>query len=229
MKIRNDQNGMAAAEALLILVALIVVGFIGWFVYHSQQTANTVIRTTDQTSQSGANGTKVIAVDSFASCKKEPGSNILQSSPPQCVSKAGKTFTAPTAKTLVIKEWGVELPYTSGATFSYHLDTDSFASLISSDLVEAYGCTSDGAGAITRGLGTDIADRTYDSKGNPETIAQVAAQYPNAYKKVGDYYYVYGFDQAACADKPTAASGDAQKAAEAFMNTLVPKQLTAVK
>lgn len=51
---RKDQQGFGAVEALLILVIVAIVAFVGWFVYHSNQKASNTLSTANQ-SNSNAN------------------------------------------------------------------------------------------------------------------------------------------------------------------------------
>ncbi len=46
-KISKDQNGYSAVEALLILVALAVVAFVGWYVHHATTNANKTYSVTE--------------------------------------------------------------------------------------------------------------------------------------------------------------------------------------
>lgn len=47
MKLQHNQKGSSVTGLLLIAVAIGLVGFIGWFVWHSQQAANTVLDDTN--------------------------------------------------------------------------------------------------------------------------------------------------------------------------------------
>lgn len=51
MKKLNNQTGFSAVEALLILVIVGILGFTGWFVYHSQNVANKDYTSQASTSQ----------------------------------------------------------------------------------------------------------------------------------------------------------------------------------
>lgn len=91
MKTKQNQSGLTLVEVLLIIIALAIIGFTGWFVYHSNKTTDNTLKSTDKVGQSSA--AKVVPITSFDQCKKATGSTIEQTYPEQCVSKSGKTFT----------------------------------------------------------------------------------------------------------------------------------------
>jgi len=155
MKIRTNSQGFSAVEALLILVIISLVGFVGWFVYHSQKSV-------DKTYSNAANDSaqKVTAIKTFADCKKAAGSKILTTYPEQCVSKFGKTFTDTTQTTnqqtsqkyLIITEWGVRFPFNSSDTLTYHFTGNDKGTIevVSAQLAAKYpGCEKFGAGMIS--------------------------------------------------------------------------------
>ena len=110
MRRKIDQRGFGAVEAVLIIVIVGILGFTGWFVWHSKHTTNT-----DLSSGKSQNSA---SITSFEQCKKASGSKLLETFPEQCVTKSGKSFTAPsqtqTEAYLTITEWRVKLPLTSG-------------------------------------------------------------------------------------------------------------------
>lgn len=84
-----NQNGFSAVEAILILIILGILGFTGWFVYHSQNAADKTYSSTDT------------------------------STAPKPTKTTAKTPTKPKAEApaqsyLTFTEWGVKLPL-SGA------------------------------------------------------------------------------------------------------------------
>jgi type II secretory pathway pseudopilin PulG len=104
MKQDQKQRGFAIIETLLIIVVLAILGFTGWFVYHSKQTADKALNAANSSESAHAN-----VVKSFEECKKSPGSTMLLIYPEQCITKDKKTFTDNSQKYLVIKEWSVKI------------------------------------------------------------------------------------------------------------------------
>lgn len=87
MKLHKQTQGFAAIETVLIIIVLGIIGFTGWFVYHSKQA-------TDKTLASTGN--------SFVSDNKH------KSTTP---TAAPETTPVPaTQQYLNIKEWGVKIP-----------------------------------------------------------------------------------------------------------------------
>jgi len=84
MKKFSKQSGFAFVEILLIFIILGIVGFTGWYVWHSKQNANKSYNSSSASSQEKAKP---------SSKKKSPAP------PPQ--------------QYLVIKEWGVKIPLTT--------------------------------------------------------------------------------------------------------------------
>jgi hypothetical protein len=39
-KIRHNQRGFSAVESLLVIVAVAIIGFVGWYVFHAKQTTD---------------------------------------------------------------------------------------------------------------------------------------------------------------------------------------------
>lgn len=117
MRFTKNQLGFAVIETFLIVVVLAIVGFTGWFVYHSKQTADKNYKGTSNT-QTPPPAT----VKTFAECEKATGSKILTTYPEQCLTKDGKSFTniGQSQKYLVIKEWGVKIRLSSADSGAYY-------------------------------------------------------------------------------------------------------------
>jgi len=92
MKVRQRQSGFSVVQVLLIVIALGILGFTGYFVYQSQQNTNKTLNNTNKVAQGGS-APRVSAVTNFAECQKAAGSKMLETYPEQCVTKTGKTFT----------------------------------------------------------------------------------------------------------------------------------------
>jgi len=82
---KKSQSGFAVLETILILVVIGIIGFTGWYVWHSRQA-------TDKTFNQTGNSEVVKGALSDTTQKNNQSSQ---------------------QKYLVIKEWGVELPLTS--------------------------------------------------------------------------------------------------------------------
>ncbi|HWT55788.1 MAG TPA: hypothetical protein VN031_02005 [Candidatus Microsaccharimonas sp.] len=188
-----SQSGFTIVETLLVLILLAILGFTGFYVYNAQHDASKSLDAASKT--------------------------VNSASTAQSQKKADSTSSQSNVKYLDIKEWGVKFPYTSTDTLSYVLHTDAptkFAAIVSANEATNFpGCSTWGAGSIDRGFATD---GYYDT-----TIADEYRQNPGAFTKLGDYYYYYGHDQAACAQNPTAAAAEAQGSASDLVKAIVPK------
>lgn len=91
---RNDKNGFAALETLLILVIVALIGGTGWYVWHSKQQAD---KTLNAAQSENTSAFKSTTVKSFADCQKAAGSTVQQSYPEVCVTKSGQRFTQSTS------------------------------------------------------------------------------------------------------------------------------------
>lgn len=192
-----NQKGFTALETVLIIVVLAVIGGAGYYVYHQNHKTKTA-----QTQNSASK------TDSTASS--------------QASKPASKT------KYLSIKEWGVQAPVTNGDTLTYKFDSGSQATamIISQKLSQNYDCKTYGAGGISRYKGTDPASDSGLTAKSGQTVAQYAQTASLTYKHLGDYYYFFDHDQAACGNitagtnNPTDGE-DAQQAANAYTESLV--------
>ena len=191
-KLSKNESGFSALEVILIIVIVALVGFTGWYVYSSQQKANKNLAATT----SGNPTFKKVTKPTVTKTTKQP---------------------ATSQKYLTITEWGVRAPYTSNDTLTYVLKGDS-AMIVSKNLADSYGCTTFGAGGISRLTPDSIVDP------GPDTVAQVAKANPNDYKYIAGYYYSFGHDQAACSDQANVGSAGeaADLAANNFTQSLIP-------
>jgi hypothetical protein len=195
--VRKSQKGFAIVEALLIVILLGIVGFTGYYVWHSKQQTDKTLNAANNSSQAPSTQT----IKNFEDCKKSAGSKILTTYPEQCVAKDGKTFTDTSqqagAPYLAIKEWGVQIPLAAGIEDAYYRydprDTGyaylSLASLKSTD------CAAD---ATTTGVIVRFAVDDVDPISGEKYIKLVPAA-----AHVGNYYYFYQGPQAACSDDST--------------------------
>jgi hypothetical protein len=210
-----NQKGFSAVEAILILVIVALVGGTGYFVYHSNRSANATLNSAIKDNSSASN----------ASIGGKGGA--------QAAGAAGDTHQAKT-EVYLIPEWklAADVPAPQGCQsassclYDYTIATDSqpvAAKFTSQDLIslDKDNCSADNApgGMIARALGTDpfyLSDGTQSDK----TVAQTLVQGSNKpYKKIGDYYYWYVHAQAACSDSGKAQS--LQNAAAAFVQSVI--------
>lgn len=180
MRAQTVRRKLAVLWALGAVI-LAGVGFTVWFAYHSSQAADTALKSANKVS---SDVPKTPVVNSYDTCTKAPGSKILTTSPSQCITAGGKTFTETTqaAKYLVITEWQVRIPlaasditdaeYTlsSGGDMA-HITTKALTAAVA----KVPGCHS--------GLNDIYLSR---SKTEPELTPGWGP------KKVGSYYYFKG-------------------------------------
>jgi len=196
---KSNQSGFAAVEAFLVVIILGIVGFTGWYVWHSKQATDKTLNNAAKSAPATAQAKKVA---SFADCKKAAGSKTLTTSPEQCVTKDGKTFTDTNASTssaqqyLTIKEWGVKLPVSGDISDAYYLyKSDIDVVYLSKAAYKDTNCAADSTtlGAIDR----FTASTKDELSGN-----NMLSERPNAIH-IGNYYFAYQHPQAACDGSPT--------------------------
>lgn len=129
----TDQKGFGAVEVLLIAVVVGILGFTGYYVWHSQSETNKAYDDAGKSENASLEYIKDSTQADFEACKKAAGSRMLQTYPEQCVTKDGKVYTtaAVTPSTtsqsdaqnyLIIKEWGVKVPLTYVDKLAYVYD-----------------------------------------------------------------------------------------------------------
>lgn len=173
-------------ESLLVVLILAVVGFAGYYVWHTRHESNKSSNAATSTPKSAS----------------EKSSSSTQSASPQ--------------NYLTIKEWGVRAPYSGKLTLEYKVTpagssgggawTD-YASFSSVELDAKDQMCKEGAdygGVIERYKSTDqylAGDAGLDSG---KTASQHAAELDKTtYGHVGDYYYFYHSPQAVCSADDT--------------------------
>lgn len=125
-----NTKGFSVVEAFLILAVLSILGFTGWFVYHSKQSADKVLSSTGNSS----------VTQTKKSVTKTPNStsNYL------VIKEWGVKFPEPTGDTL---------------SYSFSSTTNTQVLLASKQLAAAYhGCETFGAGILRRGMASDAYD-----------------------------------------------------------------------
>jgi len=185
----QKQKGFAALETILIIVIVAVISGIGWYALHTKHQTDKILSQADKISQS-------VPVQSNKSA-------------PSSKSSAGQKY-------LVIKEWGVRIPYSSSDTYSYvyRTDTPTIIDVISKNLSDKFGCTQFGAGEIGKAQGSDPSAPDESS----ESVAQYDKENPGRFVHIGNYYYAFVHDQASCSETVTL---EAQNAANDEMSKLV--------
>lgn len=216
----TDQKGFGAVEVLLIAVVVGILGFTGYYVWHSQSETNKAYDDAGKSENASLEYIKDSTQADFEACKKAAGSRMLQTYPEQCVTKDGKVYTtaAVTPSTisqsdaqnyLIIKEWGVKVPLSSGmagATYymknKYTLITDAKLS----SFCEAGSENQMNAVAVAHGQATDLVPSETSDDGR--TFASLAADSPQqVYAKLGNYYFVRpDFGGASCASDTSGAT-----------------------
>ncbi len=135
----TDQKGFGAVEVLLIAVVVGILGFTGYYVWHSQSETNKAYDDAGKSENASLEYIKDSTQADFEACKKAAGSRMLQTYPEQCVTKDGKVYTtaAVTPSTtsqsdaqnyLIIKEWGVKFKLPDavwGTSYSMNETTQS--------------------------------------------------------------------------------------------------------
>lgn len=197
MKRQSRQAGFSIVEAVIAVVAIGVIGTAGFFVYQHNRPKTT-----------GATGTT------------NPPTNQ-------------QTGTTPPTNTtyFTISEWGVRAPYSGSLKLSYTIATDSTgnsSATFSSDQLTALStdCTGRGGSIIRWAAGTKYAEGTSDA--NTPTVAtyfQGKDAKAYNYAHIGNYYYTFAHDQAACGDLTSTAetqsqTNDAVKALVANLQTI---------
>ena len=168
---KRIQKGFTTLEMLLVIIMLAIIGFTGYYVYHSKQQTDKTLNAA-QADNASAPSTKL---------------------------KSSTSKSPTTQKYFTITQWGVRAPYNGNLNLSYTIGSGSdsnMATFSSQELTSAdSGCSGRG-GFVTRYLGTDSA---IDFNQSDKTIAQFAAeQGQSTYGHAGDYYYFFAHDQAAC-------------------------------
>jgi hypothetical protein len=220
---QSSQKGFAIVEVLLIVVALVILGFTGWFVYHSKQTADKTLSSTNDA-----------AVKSFDDCKEAAGSKMLETYPEQCMTKDGKSFTGPgqSLNYLVIKEWNIKIEITDPALVNarYAVSTTSLPEGVESMMLGTkntlqlqVSCEGVNEGAPAQSV-VGSGNHLYRAK-QPSDLEKVSNRVPADFRQIGDYWYIYdrntGYGN--CEISDPAVAQEAEAAANSFMKvTILP-------
>jgi hypothetical protein len=181
----EKQKGFGVIPVVAAVIVILAIGFVGWHTMHSNKTA----KKNDATTTSPA---------------PPPASPATNTSPTQ----------SPTSGYLIINEWGVKLPLTSGVYDAYYVvstnnkdpNGDPNTMWLGLKSLDDSGCAAAQAntgGAYPLGaLMRTAADATDPLSGEP-----VKQRYPNG-AVVGNYYYAFndGTNGKTCASQETLQS-----------------------
>lgn len=200
-RVKTNQRGFAAIEAILIVIIVAVVGGTGYYVYHANKKTDNLLKTSSAKTDNSPNGGKGGGGDSHA-----------------------QTGPAKT-EVLIIHEWNVSAaipaPPAQAALIQYQImgGPPASAAFTTQELIDAApACTADRApaGIISRAAPTDPF---YLEDGAPsgKTVEQQLTSGGNTFKpfkKAGNYYYWYTPAQAACGASAAVASLQSVAAAQ---------------
>ncbi len=179
------QSGFSPVESLLVIVAVFIVAFTGWFVWHS---VNNTKKTNDQTvSDSSPPQSSGNRITTYDECTKASGSKIQETYPQICVTKDGKHFTqdtsegSKTSSYLIVKEWGVKIPLSTNTMDAYYEKDDNGMMYISTKKLHSLVQQVGGCHA-----GLDDVFLARSANGNDLNIKS------NWHVKIGNYYYFRG-------------------------------------
>ncbi len=118
-----------------------------------------------------------------------------------------------TTQYLTIKEWGVRAPYSGSLKLSDTMSSDRRTATFSSEQLTALSsaCTGRG-GFIIRWASTDQVSEGPPDANTPTAEQAFADKDPSTvpYAHIGNYYYTFAHDQAACGDLTTTAALQSQ-------------------
>jgi len=180
---RRKQAGFSVIEVLLVVLVVVVLAATGFVVYQRHQTNSAKDRAAANTTQTNT----------------QP-QNTTSTQPAQT-----------TTQYLTIKEWGVRAPYSGSLKLIYTMSADSRTATFSSDELTALStdCTGRG-GSITRWASTDQVSEGPADASTPTAASYFAQAAPSTYAHIGNYYYTFAHDQAACGDLNTTAALQSQ-------------------
>src|SRR5206468_3983122 len=112
-----------------------------------------------------------------------------------------------------IKEWGVRAPYSGSLKLSYKISSDGRSSTFSSDQLTALSSDCIGRGGwIDRWASTDRVSEGPPDANTPTAEQAFAGKDPATvpYAHIGNYYYSFHHDQAACGNLTTTVALQSQ-------------------
>src|SRR5581483_9362126 len=180
----KKQDGFASLETALFGVIILMVAFIGWYVWHSTRITN---KNLDQT----------LATQNSSVVKPSSGKSSGSS------SSNGKKSSPGTAqpKYLVITQWGVKLPLSSDISDAYYAVPEG-----SRGFPNAYGLGTKSLTALDQNCAPDKVGVVFIYRQTSATHDQNVTHkdpmnYPVYTSKVGNYYYGPSLSQSACSNQ----------------------------
>lgn len=179
--IEEYELGSSVPILLIVIAAVIVIGVAGGIVYkdHGHKSANL--------SSSTQATTKLIT---------------------KSITSSSNQTTQAAQQHVQITQWGVEAPYSGSLQLSYTMSSDDTIATFSSSRLSALSsdCVGRG-GSIERWASTDQVSNGYPATSSSPTATQAfASADPSAYAHIGNYYYAFAHDQAACGDPSTTST-----------------------
>ncbi|MEO7364128.1 MAG: hypothetical protein ABIV43_01320 [Candidatus Saccharimonadales bacterium] len=175
---RVNQKGFGTIELLLVSIMILLVGFIGFYVYNTQ-------KSTDKLNQA--------ATTNVPNAKKSATDSSSISQP------------TPAADYLTIKQWGVRMKLSAAIKDAIYIlghdgsQTDVFAGLSTSSLtqLEPY------CGPDKTSVGALVRQTTAEHNTNASSSEAGSITNPVYDLQVGDHYYAYIHAQSACYSNDT--------------------------
>lgn len=172
---KKPQKGFSAVEGLLIVIAITLVAFVGYYVWHTQNQTNKTLDITAKTSDSTVNAAK------------------------------SKPATDPNKGYFVIKEWGVRAKYSGNLALTYSYDSKNQQANFNSEQLKASdpaACTDgiDGGGYIVRYAPSDHFYTSDEGSDMGTAASYFKDMTKDNYKYLGSYYYFYVHPQAPCSE-----------------------------
>lgn len=182
----RKQKGFGAVELILVLVAVGIVGFAGWFVWSGQKQ---ISKTFDDSSKGS----------SAAMSTKKTATTATDTSVTNNTTTATQDTSAqPATNYVVIKEWGIKIKLNEAekVTFSVNNTKDSYAGMFDFDGVAKPTFLPQ----YLRDLNcNEIGVSLYRTKQNLDNFST---------NKIGDYYYVITGGPGACSENPSTNPDD---------------------
>lgn len=181
-----NSKGFTAIEAILVIAVLIAVGVVGYYVYHANKKASDTLSSSAKVAQSSPS--------KITKMKKSQSNGAQQ------------TTLTETKPYLIIKEWGVEIPLSSGIKDAYYVYDSGYAKLGTRSLTAMSANCAPGETGISAISRQTASVRDVNIKmGDP-------AVYPVNDTKIGNYYYGISHAQASCANTINDAASTQQLA-----------------
>lgn len=189
----NDQFGFGLVGVLIVLVVLTVVAVSGWVVHKHQQ-------------------------------KTISSANTISTSKYTTQTQDQNKKNKDTTQYVTIKEWGVRAPYSGSLTLTYTISSDGKSAVFSSNqLTTASSACAGRGGAILRWASIDTVSELPANANAPTAEQYFASQPASSYAHIGDYYYSFKHDPAACGNLNSNSAARLYAQTNDDVQGLVPK------